>query len=75
MSYGYGMSFTDSLKGEERRKFYEQHRSIAIAMIAIVFLSPFAGLYVTGLFGVALGVVVSVAFYYLTPYVWLTLLA
>jgi hypothetical protein len=75
MSEGYGISFTDSLKGEERRKFYERHRSIAIAMIGIVFLSPFAGLYVTGLFGAVLGVVVSVAFYYLTPYVWLTLLA
>jgi hypothetical protein len=75
MTDGYGMSFTDSLKGEERRKFYERHRSIAIAMILIVFLFPFAGLYVTGLFGAVLGVVVSVGLYYLTPYVWLTLLA
>ena len=75
MTYGYGMSFSDSLKGEERRKFYERHRSIAIAMIVIVFLSPFAGLYVTGLFGAVLGLVVSVALYYLTPYIWLTLLA
>lgn len=74
MPFGYGMSFADSLKSEERRRFYEQHRSVAILMIVIVFLSPFAGLYVTGLFGAVLGVVVSVACYYLAPYVWLTLL-
>lgn len=75
MAMGFGLSFSDSLKGEERRKFYEEHRSIAIVMILIVFLFPFAGLYVTGLFGAVLGVVVSVAFYYLTPYIWLTFLA
>ena len=45
----------------------------AIAMILIVFLLPFAGLYVTGLLGPVLGVLISVAGYYLTPYVWLKL--
>jgi hypothetical protein len=69
------MTFTHSLKSDERRKFYERHQSVAIAMILIVFLCPFAGLYVTGLFGAVLGVVVSVAFYYLTPFVWHHLLA
>ena len=38
-------------------------------MILIVFLLPFVGLYITGLFGAVLGVVLSVAAYYLTPYV------
>lgn len=75
MPFGYGVSFADSLKTEARRKFYEEHRSIAILMIIIVFLSPFAGLYVTGLFGAVMGVVFSVICYYLTPYIWLTLLA
>jgi hypothetical protein len=65
-------SFLDSL-ALERRAFYEDHRSIAIVMILIVFLFPFAGLYVTGLFGAVLGVLLSVAGYYLTPYVWLRL--
>ena len=64
-------SFTESFNSDQRRGFYERHRSIAILMIVIVFLSPFAGLYVTGLFGGVLGVLLSVAGYYLTPYVWL----
>lgn len=67
------LSFTDSLTGDRRRRFYEGHRFIAILMILIVFLAPFAGLYVTGLFGAVLGLLVSLAGYYLTPYVWLKL--
>ncbi|HSA60846.1 MAG TPA: hypothetical protein VLE03_01280 [Nitrospiraceae bacterium] len=67
------LSFTDSLTGDRRSRFYESHRSIAILMILIVFLSPFAGLYVTGLFGAVLGLLVSIAGYYLTPYVWIKL--
>jgi hypothetical protein len=59
-----------SLGSDQRRLFYERHRPIAIAMIAIVFLSPFAGLYVTGLFGAVMGLLLSVACYYVTPYVW-----
>ncbi len=66
-------SFTDSLKSERRREFYERHKPIAIVMIVIVFLLPFAGLFVTGLFGVVLGVLLSIAGYYLTPYAWLKL--
>ncbi len=65
----------DSLKAKERRKFYERHMSVAVVMIFIVFLSPFAGLYVTGLFGAVAGVVLSAACYYLTPYIWLTFVA
>ncbi len=64
------LSFTDSLTGELRRRFYESHRFTAIVMILIVFLLPFVGLYVTGLFGAVLGALISVAGYYLTPYAW-----
>jgi hypothetical protein len=67
------LSFTDSLQSDFRRTFYEGHRSIAMVMVLIVFLSPFAGLYVTGLFGAVLGMLLSVAAYYLTPYVVLLL--
>jgi len=67
------LSFMESLQADQRRHFYEHHRSLAVAMILIVFLFPFAGLYVTGLFGAVLGVLLSVAGYYLTPYVWLKL--
>ncbi|MET0515336.1 MAG: hypothetical protein ABW047_08440 [Nitrospiraceae bacterium] len=67
------LSFTDSLKEPQRRGFYERHRSIAVAMILVVFLLPFIGLFVTGLFGAVLGVIVSVMAYYLTPYVVLRL--
>jgi len=42
-------------------------------MILVVFLLPFIGLFVTGLFGAVLGVIVSVMAYYLTPYVVLRL--
>lgn len=65
------LAFFKSLTANCRRQFYEGHRSIAILMIVIVFLSPFAGLYVTGLFGAVLGLLLSIAAYYLTPYVWL----
>ena len=66
------LSFTDSLTSEQRKIFYERHRFLAILMILIVLLFPFAGLYVTGLFGAVLGLLLSLAAYYLTPYVWLT---
>lgn len=65
------LSFSNSLNSDQRRNFYERHQSIAILMILIVFLAPFAGLYVTGLLGAVVGVVLSVAAYYLTPYAWL----
>jgi hypothetical protein len=42
-------------------------------MILVVFLFPFVGLFFRGLFGVVLGVLVSVFAYYLTPYAVLTI--
>jgi len=38
-------------------------------MIFVVFLLPFVGLFITGLFGAVVGVIVSVMAYYLAPYV------
>jgi hypothetical protein len=55
---------------EARRKFYEDHRSLALFMILIVFAAPFAGLYVAGLLGVAIGVLLSAAAYVLIPLLW-----
>jgi thiamine transporter ThiT len=55
---------------EARRAFYEGHRSLALFMILIVFVAPFAGLYVAGLLGVVLGVLISGAAYVLTPCLW-----
>jgi hypothetical protein len=69
------LSFIDSLKSDARRDFYEGHKPIAIAMILIVFLLPFVGLWIMGLLGVALAVIVSALAYCLTPYVWLKLRA
>ncbi len=66
-------SFSDSLKSDQRQSFYERNKTIAIAMILAVFLMPFAGVYVQGLFGAVCGVVFSIAAYYLTPYVVLTM--
>jgi len=68
-----GLSLMDSFNSEHRRRFYEGHRSLALLMILIVFLSPFAGLYVASLFGAVIGVLLSFAAYYLTPYLWLKL--
>ena len=63
------LSFADSLKSEQRRHFYERNRNIAIAMIVVVFLAPFVGVAVNGLAGAVEGIMVSIAAYYLTPYV------
>lgn len=59
-----------SFSAEARRRFYEGHRSTALFMILIVFSAPFAGLYVAGLLGVAIGVLVSAAAYVLAPFLW-----
>lgn len=67
------LSFADSLKSDERQRFYERHKPIAMAMILIVFLLPIAGVFVTGLSGAVLGVIVSAAGYVLTPYAVLKL--
>ena len=67
------LSFTGSLKSEQRAGFYERHKPIAVAMILIVFLLPIVGVFVMGLPGAVLGVVISAAGYLLTPYAVLTL--
>lgn len=55
---------------EARRKFYEGHRTMALFMLLLVFAAPFAGLYVAGLLGVVIGVLVSAAAYVLVPLLW-----
>ncbi len=55
---------------ELRRAFYEAHPSIALFMLLVVLAAPFAGLYVAGLLGVVVGVLVSAAAYVLIPLVW-----
>jgi len=68
MSHRSGSSTSFSAEG--RRTFYEGHRSLALFMILVVFAAPFAGLYVAGLFGAVVGVLVSAAAYVLIPYLW-----
>lgn len=65
-----GSNSTVFFSAEARRTFYERHQSLALFMIVVVFAAPFAGLYVAGLFGVVIGVLVSAAAYVLTPYLW-----
>jgi len=67
MSDSSSLSFSESFTAHNRRKFYERHRSFAVLIILILFLAPFAGLYVTGLLGSMVGVVLSVIAYYLVP--------
>ncbi len=64
------MSDQSDFSADARRAFYEAHPSIALFMIVVVFAAPFAGLYVAGLLGVVVGVLVSAAAYVLTPSVW-----
>ncbi len=56
-----------SFSAESRRAFYEAHPSIAMFMLVVVLMAPFAGLYVAGLLGVVVGVLVSAAAYVLMP--------
>lgn len=60
------LSFSESLTPERRTAFYEGHKPIAVVMIFIVFLLPFAGLLVYGLIGAAASVLISALGYYLT---------
>jgi hypothetical protein len=62
-----------SLNGEERKRFYEHNKPIAVLMIVIVLLLPIVGAFVRGLIGAMLGVLISVVAYYLTPYAVLRL--
>ncbi len=58
------------LSADGRRAFYEQHRAVAMVMIGVVLVAPFAGLYVAGLIGAAIAVGCSVLVYSLTPLLW-----
>jgi Na+-driven multidrug efflux pump len=73
MTHPSDRSFAGLLKNDARKKFYEQHTSIAVVMLLILFLLPIAGVFVWGIAGSALAVILSVTSYYLTPYVVLKL--
>ena len=62
-------SFKDSLTGERRREFYERHKSLAVLLVLIVFISPILGVFLKGVPGLLLGVIIPVAGYYFLPYV------
>jgi hypothetical protein len=67
------LSLTDSFKNDRRKAFYERHKGVALVMILIVFLLPLIGVFVNGLSGAALGMLISVLAYYLAPYALLKL--
>jgi hypothetical protein len=67
------LTFSDSLKNDQRTAFYERHKGVALGMIIIVFALPLIGVFWNGLSGAALGMVTSVAAYYLAPYALLKL--
>ncbi len=73
MAHHSNLSLGDSLKTDRRRAFYEGHKDIALVMVFVVFLFPLFGVYVSGLLGAALGMLISIAAYFLTPYVTLNL--
>jgi len=69
------LSFTSSLKNEQRKGFYERNKPIAVVMILILLLLPIGGVFFRGLSGAVMGVAISVLGYYLTPYAVLRLRA
>jgi len=73
MTHQSNLSLGDTLKSDQRKAFYEAHRDIALVMILVVFLFPLFGVYVSGLLGAALGMLISIAAYFLTPYVTIRL--
>ena len=68
-SQRFAVTLAEPLKEDQRKAFYERHRSIAVTMVFVVFLLPFVGLYVAGVFGAVVGFLLSIAAYFLTPYV------
>lgn len=66
-------SFKDSLTAERRRDFYERHKPIAVLMVLIVFSFPILGVFLKGVPGLLLGVIIPIVGYYLIPYVVLKL--
>lgn len=73
MTHHSNLSLGDSLKSDQRKAFYEAHKDMALVMIFVVFLFPLFGVYVSGLLGAALGMLISIAAYLLTPYVTIRL--
>ena len=69
------LSFMSSLKVEERKRFYEGNKPLAVLMVVIVLVLPIVGAFTRGLSGAVMGVVISVLAYYLTPYVVIKLRA
>ena len=67
------VSLSDSLKSVQRQAFYEGHKDIALIMIFVVFLFPLFGVYISGLLGAVLGMLLSTITYFLTPYITLKL--
>ena len=64
------LSFTESLHGDQRQAFYDQHRSMAQVMHLGLFLLPLAGVLIRGLVGAVLGLTLFILCYYLLPYAW-----
>ncbi len=62
-------TLSQSLKNQERQVFYESHKDLAKVMILIVFFFPLFGVYISGLLGAAIGMLISILAYFLTPYI------
>lgn len=73
MTFPSDVSLSDSLKSVQRQAFYQGHKDIALVMILVVFLFPLFGVYISGLLGADLGMLLSLLAYFLTPYVTLKL--
>ena len=58
----------DSVEWESRREFFEENPKIKWIIVAITIGSPFLGLFLRGLIGIIIGLVISIVSYILGPY-------
>lgn len=67
------VSLSDSFNKTHRLAFYEGHKKVAMVMILVLFLFPLFGVYISGLLGAAVGLLLSLVAYFLTPYITMKL--
>ncbi len=62
------INLSDSLEIQKTHEFYKKNRIVFYLVLLISFGSPFLGYYITGAWGVAVGFLISLITYFLSPY-------